>query len=106
MRCIAACLGPDRPFVVCDPRRRDGTESVRSPGNYRTGTAAAQAAIGGSLCMRAKRLPRDFPALLARLREPSTDVQLIICLEREDAPSLFFNPIDVPSLSARAQDLP
>jgi hypothetical protein len=31
-------LGADRPFVVCDPRRRDGKdhESVRSPVNYRT----------------------------------------------------------------------
>ena len=99
-------LGADRPFVVCDPRRRDGKESVRSAGNHRTGAAAAQAAIGGSLCVRARRLPRDFPALLARLRELGADVQLIVCLDREDEPSFLSEPIEVPSLSMRAQDLP
>ena len=43
--------GADRPFVVCDPRRRDGAdyESVRSPVNYGAGLEAFQAARGGSL---------------------------------------------------------
>jgi hypothetical protein len=98
-------LGVDRPFVVCDPRRRDGKESVRSAGNHRTGAAAAQAAAGGSLCVRAKRLPPDFPAVLAGVHEPGTGAQLIVCLDREDASSLS-EPIEVPLLSTRAQDLP
>ena len=99
-------LGADRPFVVCDPRRRDGTESIRSAGNHRTGAAAAQAAAGGSLCVRARRLPPDVPALLAGLREPGTGTQLIVCLDREDAAAFLSEPIEVPSLSTRAQDLP
>lgn len=99
-------LGADRPFVVCDPRRRDRPASVRSATSYGTGDAATKAATGGSVCVRTKRLPRDFPALLARLREPGAGVQLIVCLDREDPASFLSEPIEVPSLSTRTQDLP
>lgn len=99
-------LGADRPFLVCDPRRRDGKESVRSARNHGTGAAAAQAAVGGSLCVRARRLPRDFPGLFARVRDPGLGVQLIVCSEEQDAVSWLSSPIEVPSLSTRAEDLP
>jgi len=96
----------DLPFVVCDPRRRDGKESVRSAANYKTSMAAVQAAVGGSLCVRGERLPQDFAAVLARVREPDAGVQLIVCFDAEDAASLLSEPIDVPSLSTRVRDLP
>jgi hypothetical protein len=89
-------LGGDRPFVVCDPRRRDGKESVRSAGNHRMGSAAAQVAAGGSLCVRARRLPPDFPALLAGLREAGADTQLIVCLDREDAAAFLSESLAAP----------
>jgi len=103
-------LGADRPFVVCDPRRRDGAdyESVRSPMNHETGVAAFKAAAGGALCVRRRRLPRDFSSMVAQLRS-TDDVQLIVCADaRFDAhPFLALPaPIRVPSLTVRTDELP
>ena len=38
---------------------------MRFPTSYASGVAAFEAAIGGSLCLRMRRLPNDFPALVA-----------------------------------------
>src|SRR5262245_54492375 len=59
-------LGPDSPFIVCDPRRGTKTASVRSPESRGTGLAAFEAAGRGSLCVRMSRLPDDFHALVVR----------------------------------------
>jgi hypothetical protein len=103
-------LGADRPFVVCDRRRRDGAdyESVRSPINYGTGVAAFEAAIGGSICVRTRRLPRDFSSVVARIRATS-DVQIIVCSDGRDDTHPFLTlpaPIRVPSLAVRTDELP
>src|SRR6185436_16669946 len=45
-------IGVDRPFIVCDPRRRPGKATVRSAENCETGMQALAAALGGSLCVR------------------------------------------------------
>src|SRR6185503_8160289 len=42
-------LGHDRPFVVCDPRRRQVGATVRSAENYASGMQALAAAQGGTL---------------------------------------------------------
>jgi hypothetical protein len=99
-------LGADRPFVVCDSRRGDRSASVRSPANRGTGVAAVTAAAGGSLCVRARRLPRDFPALAAQLRA-NDDVLFIVCTEHDDAIPLLVRPapIHVPPLAGRAGEL-
>jgi hypothetical protein len=99
--------GHDRPFIVCDPRRRDGAETVRSAANHEVGLVAFEAARGGSLCLRGERLPHDFARVLARSREPDARVQLIVCSAKHDACSAAIAmPIDVPSLAARAKELP
>jgi len=103
-------LGAGRPFVVCDPRRRDGAdyESVRSPVNYGTGVAAFEAAMGGSLCVRSRRLPRDFRSVVARIRA-TNDVQIIVCADGRDDTHPFLTlpaPIRVPSLAVRTDELP
>jgi len=103
-------LGADRPFVVCDPRRRDGAEyeSVRSPVNYGTGVAAFEAAVGGSLCVRSRRLPSDFSSVVARIRA-TNDVQIIVCSDgRDDTHPLLTLPVPirVPSLRVRTDELP
>jgi hypothetical protein len=103
-------LGADRPFVVCDPRRRDGAdyESVRSPINYGTGVAAFEAAIGGSLCVRSRRLPSDFSSVVARIRA-TNDVQIIVCSDGRDDAHPFLTlpvPIRIPSLIVRTHELP
>jgi hypothetical protein len=99
-------LGADRPFVVCDPRRRTGTESVRSATNCTTGAVALELAMGGSLCVRRERLPQDFASVLARARELDACVQLIVCSNRGDADAVLAGPIQIPSLRTRKDDLP
>lgn len=99
-------LGDDRPFVVCDPRRANTSASVRSPTNRRSGVAALEAAAGGSLCVRARRLPRDFPALVAQLRAID-DVLFMVCTNRDYTMRLIGRPapINVPRLTTRAAEI-
>lgn len=100
-------LGVDRPFVVCDPRRGNRSASVRSPANRASGTAAMEVAAGGSLCVRMRRLPRDFPALATQLRV-TDDVLFIVCAEQDDANPLLVRPapVRVSPLAERASELP
>jgi ActR/RegA family two-component response regulator len=82
---------------------------VRSPANCETGVDAFEAAAGGTLCVRRSPLPRDFAQVVARLRDPNTPVQLVIGAERRDARHAFLTvpaPIHIPSLRARAGELP
>jgi len=99
-------LGADRPFVLCDRRRHDTQESVRSVLNHVKGVAGFEAATGGSLCVRSRRLPSDFPAVVARLRKPGSRVQLIVCADdRVDDGRCFTVPIQVPPIKARRAEL-
>jgi hypothetical protein len=96
-------FGSDRPFVVCDPRRHEGNGSVRSPPNRRTGLLALDAAVGGSVCIRANRLPPDFDALAASFRECGSIAMIFVCLQDSDrVRDLLCPPIEVPSLAERA----
>jgi hypothetical protein len=90
-------LGDEQPFVVCDQRQNISC------------LAAAMAARGGSLCVRRRRLPRDFPALVALLRDPHASTQIIVCAEAHHDSHPFLIrpvPIRVPPLTARASELP
>jgi hypothetical protein len=96
----------DRPFVVCDPRRRDARATVRSAENHETGLAALAAAQGGTLCVRSRRLPRDFAAVVAALRDPGARVQLVVCATSpDDGKPYLAVPITVPSLAGREAEL-
>ncbi len=98
-------LGDDRPFVLCDPRRRT-TEQAGPLENYPTGMRAFHAAAGGSMCMWIKRLPRDFAEVTDALRAPGTRVQLILCGQRPpDRKDLVSAPIEVPPLSSRPDEI-
>ncbi len=98
-------FGADTPFVVCDPRRGNTPASVRSPANYVDAAAAFEAAIGGSLCVRRRRPPQGFRSLIGKLRG-TEDVQYI-CLDEDSLQWLVRpGPIEIPSLSERADDLP
>ncbi len=98
-------LGDAQPFVLCDPRRRD-TDADAPLENHTTGMAALAATTGGSVCMRTKRLPRDFVELAAKLRDPGARVQLILCgLRPPDRTELVLAPIKIPALSTRRHEL-
>jgi hypothetical protein len=99
-------LGGDRPFIVCDPRRRRSKATVRSAENYETGMQAFEAAYGGTLCMRNRRLPRDFEQVVVALRAPDARVQLVVCAgHSDDCRSYLVSPITVPSLVGREAEL-
>jgi len=99
-------LGDERPFVVCDPRRRQGKATVRSAENYETGLRALAAATGGSLCVRGRRLPRDFTEVVVALRDPGSRVELVVCAHGpQDCEPFLAAPIVVPPLASRAAEL-
>lgn len=98
-------LGDGPPFVLCDPKRLPGATELLVD-NYPTGMTALRAAAGGSLCVWAKRLPRDFAELTTALRDPRTRVQLIACGRRpSDRTELVSAPIEVPPLNSRRAEL-
>ena len=100
-------LGLDRPFIVCDPRRGTKAASVRSPASRASGVAAFEAAIGGSLCVRMRRLPDDFPVLVARVRD-AADVLCAVCADQladPHPPLILPAPLAVPPLTERSAEL-
>jgi len=98
-------LGAERPFVVCDHRRRDGDGSVRAPPSRPTCALALEAAMGGSLCLRSDRLPSDFDRLRRSLREGSSAATVFVCLHGNNrVRDLFCRPLEVPPLWARAPE--
>jgi hypothetical protein len=98
-------LGAERPFVVCDPRRREGEGSVRMPPSRRTAALALEAAIDGSICLRSRRLPADFDLLRESLRDTVPSATVFVCLHGEDrVRDLFFRSLEVPCLAARASE--
>lgn len=99
-------FGPDAPFVVCDPQRRQGNGSVRWQPSRATGRLALEAAIGGSVCVRSHSLPPDFKALAASFREAGSLAMLFICLYDSDPiRDVLCPPIEIPSLAERGSDL-
>ena len=98
----------DAPFIVCDQRRRDLPASVRSPANMSSSVEAFTAAAGGSLCVRHPRVPRDIDALMKRIHEPESDVQLFVCVHSRHRRLTLTGTtsIDVPPLQLRGIELP
>ena len=99
-------LGAERPFIACDPRRRETAESVRAVRNVEAGMAALAQATGGTLCVWSRRIPRDFDQVLGALRHPDARVQLVVCATRPEHTSAFVAaPIVIPSLASRRDEL-
>jgi hypothetical protein len=98
-------LGDETPFILCDPKRRESEEKAALE-NYTVGMRAFQAAAGGTMCMWAKRLPRDFAEVTQALRDPRTRVQLIVCGVRPpDRKELVSAPIEIPPLASRPEEI-
>ena len=99
-------FGVDRPFIVCDPRRRQSEATVRSPANYEAGMPAFKAATRGSLCVRNLRLPRDFRRVVAALRASDSQVRLVICIQTaEECEEDLAVPITIPPLDTRPDEI-
>lgn len=99
-------FGSDAPFVVCDPRRREVDGTVRSAPNRRSGREALAAAVGGSVCIRAHRLPWDFQALAASFRQAGSLAMLFVCLRDSDQlRDALCPPVRIPSIAECEPDL-
>jgi len=102
-------VGADRPFIVCNPRRRSKCATVRAPMNYERGVVAFRAARGGSLCLFQERTPDDLPALATLVRDSDAPVQIIVLAEAQYELHPFLlrpAPIRVPPISARSREVP
>jgi hypothetical protein len=98
-------VGADRPFVVCDPRRREAEGSVRAPPNRRTVALAVEAAMDGSICLRSRRLPADFEQLRESVRGAAPFPTVFVCLHGDDrVRDLISRPLEIPPLAARASE--
>jgi pSer/pThr/pTyr-binding forkhead associated (FHA) protein len=91
-------LGEGRPFVICDPRRA----AVR----HREGLRAMEAATGGTMCVRARRLPPDFEEVSLALRNPAVRVRLVVCTDDTADPRVALgDAIVLPPLARRRGEL-
>ncbi len=100
-------LGPNTPFIMCDPRRHDGRGDAGSPPNVPRAVEAFARAAGGTLCLRARRLPPDVQEVLRRVWEPDSAVQLVVCTRRQH-PSVALHgntTIHLPPLQIREMEL-
>lgn len=99
-------FGSPRPFVTCDPKRKHTKKSVRWTHNFTRGAEALAAASGGTLCVWASRLPRDFGDVWTALVEPTSTVRLVVCSNTPiDGKKFLSVPILVPSLATRQAEL-
>jgi hypothetical protein len=100
--------GRDKPFVLCDPHRRRADADVRLVTNCNDVRQALRAAVGGSLCLLRRRMPREAPAVLDETRASRPRIQLIICVpenERSRVESLLADPVVIPPLATRDHEL-
>jgi len=96
------------PFLVSDPRRGNTPATVRGPANCVNGMVAFRKGFGGTLCVRAERLPSDFDEVLQAFREPDSGVRLVICSSgsvRNAFSTVTLAAIEVPSLDTRRDEL-
>jgi hypothetical protein len=97
-------LGDRVSFVVSDPRRKNTVATVRGPANFTSSVDALRKAYGGTLCVRAQRLPQDFAEISTAFREPEYSARLMICSRGTLLPNAA--QIEIPALSSRRHDLP
>ncbi len=99
-------LGGLRPFVLCDPTLPRSPSNALAPGNEPDPRPAVVSAAGGTLCLRATRLPLEIASVVRKLREPGTRVRLVICAQAVDEmTTIVGSPIFMPPLSRRPGDL-
>jgi len=99
---------PPGPFILCDRKRHDTTETVRCPTNIMNPLDAFKAARHGSLCVRNHRLPVEFPAVKTMFQDSLCAVRLIVCVSEiinhshTHALTSVPVPIRVPPLQERS----
>jgi pSer/pThr/pTyr-binding forkhead associated (FHA) protein len=100
-------LGPQKPFIVCDPRRKSrAVNAGQAPVNYTDGMTALEAARGGTLCVWRERPPRDFLRIETAIKDPQAPrVQLIVCTHLLPREPGFDHKIVIPRPTQRAHEI-
>jgi hypothetical protein len=99
-------LGEDRPFIVCDPRRRRAEATGRNATNINDGRLALAAAHGGTLCVWQRRQPTGFAEVVAALRQPDSRVLFVVCARALlHGEPLIASPLMIPPLTRRMHEL-
>jgi hypothetical protein len=93
----------DAPFIVNDPRRRNG--EARGFRNHPRGLVAFEIAASGSVCVSGAHLPADIDETVARWRADRCTAQLIMCMRASDRVSHLTDLIETAPLRARRIDL-
>ena len=97
-------IGGQGPFITCDPKRKIDKGTARRPGNEVDLEKAVNAARGGTLCVRACRLPEGFAALVESLRtSEDLPAQIIVCDDdvHRERPEFLVHPLVIPPVSER-----
>jgi hypothetical protein len=104
-------IGRDKPFIMCDQRRRKAEADVRSVANISDPSQALCAAIGGSLCLLCRRMPQDTSPISDEFSRSRPRVQIIMCRGADERAAtdawrtLPADPIVIPPLVERADEL-
>ncbi|HWU89282.1 MAG TPA: FHA domain-containing protein [Kofleriaceae bacterium] len=95
-----------RPFVLCNPRRRTSETAGNPTRCASSGLAALEEAAAGTVCLWAKLLPSDLRDLLAALRRPGCQTQLVVCSESTRDAELFHAiPVVIPPVASRRDEI-
>lgn len=99
-------LGDDRPFILCDPRRRLTDMKGRSATVFQDGSEALAAAAGGTLCVWRSRQPVRFAEVVEATRGPDSRVQLVVCARTLlHGEPVFASPVILAPLAQRGPEL-
>lgn len=99
-------FGRERPFIVCDPRRRRSEATSRSPESRTTLADAIEAARGGTICVWSSRLPADFESRREELQRRDVRARLVICYrDPELPPDTYSGVVHIPSLFERSDEI-
>lgn len=104
----ARTLGEHRPFIVCDPNRRRSEPDARAALSHSDGLVALQEAVGGTICIWKERPLPGFDEVVAKLRKPTSRVQLVVCSHLIPDPRIpdMGPTIVLTPLSERTDELP
>ncbi|HWO20493.1 MAG TPA: FHA domain-containing protein [Kofleriaceae bacterium] len=96
-----------RPFVLCDPRRRTGSEDTASFTKCATdGLTAVAMARDGTVCIDDQRRPRDLTAMLEELHRPGHTAQLMVLARNPRKADVYTPaPVVIPQLHSRRDEL-
>jgi hypothetical protein len=95
-----------RPFVLCNPRRRASEDTESFTRCVTSGLAAVEQAADGTICIDDQRRPPDLVEMLYQLRQPECPAQLIVLTRNAHKAELYsVAPVVIPPLRTRREEI-